>query len=522
MRKSLRFLVMVLSVLMAVSMLAACSNATNSAAPSSAAVTAAGSSVAASSAAATAEPTAAPTKTPDPAQLTWYYGGTQPNNYDAVMAELNKQLQAKINVTLQFKITDFGDFSTKMQTVMASGEKFDLCFTTGGWVNNFLPAVTKGAFLPLNNYLNDPQYATLKGSMPSFFWDDASYKGQIYAVPNQQVEYDQDGVWMKKDLVDKYNIDVTKIKQLSDFTPIFETIKKNEPGIIPVSGQGYNGGVGFESLYDQGIFQLPIVPLYIDTNTWKVIDGNTIQANLDDLKIMRQWNQDGFFPSDIATLTDETALMQAGKIFCQYSVQKPGNEAELKNTYGYDVVCIPTGPKLFYSGTCINTATAISQTSQHPDQAFALLNLFNTDSNVYNMASWGLPDQDYTVDSSNANRITPKQNAYNLYNWELGCVFNSFLIPGQTDDVWTQTKAANDESIPVPINGFQIDQDKIQTQISQMDAVNQQYGPILGDGLADPAATMPKYEAALKSAGIDDVIKEVQSQLDAWRSANGK
>ncbi len=43
---------------------------------------------------------------------------------------------------------------------------------------------------------------------------------------------------MRKDLVDKYNIDTTKIKSLDDLDAVFKIIKDNEPGIIPTVKYG--------------------------------------------------------------------------------------------------------------------------------------------------------------------------------------------------------------------------------------------------------------------------------------------
>ena len=42
---------------------------------------------------------------------------------------------------------------------------------------------------------------------------------------------------MRKDLVDKYKIDLSKIKTWADLEPVFQTIKDNEPGMAPLVQQ---------------------------------------------------------------------------------------------------------------------------------------------------------------------------------------------------------------------------------------------------------------------------------------------
>ncbi|MNO07261.1 hypothetical protein D3C81_2293850 [compost metagenome] len=43
------------------------------------------------------------------------------------------------------------------------------------------------------------------------------------------------------------------------------------------------------------------------------------------------------------------------------------------------------------------------------------------------------------------------------------------------------------------------------------------YYPSLMTGSVDVDAILPKFNEELKQAGMDDVIREVQTQLDAWR-----
>ena len=62
-------------------------------------------------------------------------------------------------------------------------------------------------------------------------WDAVSVNGTIYGVPNNQVLYDQSGLWFVKDVVEKYNLPVEDIKKLEDLTPIYQAVKDNEPNI---------------------------------------------------------------------------------------------------------------------------------------------------------------------------------------------------------------------------------------------------------------------------------------------------
>ena len=106
-------------------------------------------------AAETAAPSAAantPASLPE-VKLTWYFPGNWPQpEQDQVFAEVNKVIKAKINATVDFKPFAFGDYDQKMKVVIASGEPYDLAFTSN-WINNYAQNVGKGAFLPLDDLL---------------------------------------------------------------------------------------------------------------------------------------------------------------------------------------------------------------------------------------------------------------------------------------------------------------------------------------------------------------------------------
>jgi len=442
----------------------------------------------------------------EPVDLIWYMRGDEPANAASVMAEVNKLLNEKINATLEMRFISPGDYESKMQLVMSSSEVYDLAFTSN-WTNNFLNNVSRGAYLPLNDLLElAPDVKTL---FQPDIWGAVSTGGKIYGVPNNQIMGDTSGMWFKKDLVDKYSLDVKNVKSLAELTPIFETIKKNEPDVIPLR----QGELTWFAKFSP---EVTLVEGYsVDTNTWRVWDG--AEDLTDTYKILREWNQKGFFPQDVATLKDENSLIKAGKIFSRYARPKPGLEAELKASHGFEFITTQTGTMTIGAGSVTSTISAISATSKNPERAMMLLNLVNTDKELYNMLVFGLEGQDYTKVGDN--RIEPKEGSYALPGWLLGNVFNSYLLPGQADDVWEQTKKLNDESIVSPLINFTFDRTPVENEMAQISAVRAEFDPILKNGMDDPDKIFKQRQEKLKTAGQDKVIKEIEKQLAAWQAA---
>lgn len=439
-----------------------------------------------------------------PVKLVWYLRSAEPKNGAAVMQKANEIINDKIKATVEFKYVAPADYDKKMQLVMSSGEEYDIAFTAS-WVNNYVNNVSKGAYIPLDDLL--AKYPDLTNMFKKEIWDALKVNGKTYGVPNNQIMGDQPGFWLKKDLADKYKVDPTKVKSLNDLTPILQSIKDGEPGVSAL-----RDGNGINVAYND-VVSLIVDTFVVDTKTWKVT--NQYEQLAPQFKLMRDWYQKGFFPQDVATLKDELSLIKAGKVFSRYSRQKPGNDAELKASYGFDVVNFATGPSVISKSAVTSTLNAISTTSKNPDRAMMLINLIDTNKELFNLLKFGLEGQDYTKVS--ANRIEPKPNAYSVPGWLFGNEFNSFIVPGQQDDVWDQTKKLNDSSVVDPAIGFTFDRTNVENELAQLTAVTTEFKPILINGLDDPDKMMKLYTDKRKAAGQDKVLAEIQKQVDAWR-----
>jgi putative aldouronate transport system substrate-binding protein len=440
----------------------------------------------------------------DPVKLIWFIRNAEPSNAAAVLEKANQMIQSKINATVDFKFINPGDYVNKMQLVMSSGEEYDIAFTSS-WANPYSDNVSKGAFIPLDDLL--AQYPDLKNSMRQEIWDGVKVNGKIYGVPNNQIMATAPGVWYKKDLLDKYQIDPTGFKSLNDWTAAFQTIKTGEPTVSPLREGLPEAYLTFAPSVD-GVQGLRINP-----NTWQVYYAPYTLT--DNFAIMRDWYQKGYFPQDVATMKDETSVIKAGKIFSRYTSIKPGLDAELKLAMGFDFVVQATGPAVLPKTAGQTTMNAISVTSKNPDRAMMLINLVNTDKELFNLLKFGIEGQDYTKVSDN--RIEPISGGYSLPGWLFGNEFNSYVIPGQPDDVWELTKTQNDTALVDPTIGFSFDRQSVENEIAQLNAIFTEFKPVLYSGMADIDKTIADMKEKRKAAGEEKVIAEAQRQVDEWR-----
>ena len=64
--------------------------------------------------------------------------------------------------------------------------------------------------------------------------------------------------------------------------------------------------------------------------------------------------------------------------------------------------------------------------------------------------------------------------------------------------------------------GFIPDSSNVSTQVAAVSNVYDQYYDVLTYGDVDPAEYLPMFLSELETAGINDIIAEYQTQLDAW------
>lgn len=456
-----------------------------------------------------------------PVKLIWYYLGTEDGDTEAVFAAANKIIQSKINATVEFHPMSNADFKAKMPLKVAAGEKFDLTYTAD-YIFTYLDNVIKGAFLPLDDliHLYAPQTEEL---IADDIWDAVKVNGKKYAVPNTQVQNRQSGFLFKKELVDKYNLkdQVLAVKTMEDLTPLFEVIKKNEPGMfgiaVPPNHRKYE-----VRTKDDYVEQLVIgVPVAVDYNL-KVVnltEGAYKEESLNDYKIAREWAKKGYFHPDAALTKDLKNIQKEGKFFVIEDNFKPGVEADSKQKWGYDVYGVPMGQAVLSTGSISAALTAVSRTSENPERAMMLIELMNTDKELLNLLTFGIEGVDYKKTGDNSIEVIA-QKPYAGKAWAMGNQFLAYTLPGQDPDVWEQTDEKNKTALPAPTIGFSFDPTPVKTEFANLTAITEKYRLILGFGTTDDYAKI--YEQEIKEyqdAGLQKYMDELQKQLDAWKAA---
>lgn len=440
--------------------------------------------------------------------LTWVSFGTKQPDMPLILEEANKIIEPAIGAKLDLQLIDGSAYQERMKMYMASGNDFDICFTST-WMNDYHKAAQSGGILDITSYIDE--YApSLKEIIPDYAIESAKVNGKIYGIPNVQVMTHPICLSATKEYVDKYNFDFSSVKSMDDATPFLELIKKNELDKYAIKPMNIDYWVlpKWEFVIEESNIVIPkdgsSSKLEIQFNTEEFKNG---------LKTTREWYEKGYIRPDISSMGDDSADEKAGKYVVTCGTWKPGGDAYSTIP---KVSAILHEPYLKRNGA-LQTVLSVGAKSKHPEKAVQLIELVNTNKELYNLLCFGIEGKHYNLIDGKLEKI--KDSGYDMNcDWALGNQFNAYVRVEQDDNVWEETKKMNDEALRSPLLGFVPDITPIEAELSQIAAVNEEYA-VYKVGADDPDNYWDEYMDKLEVAGQKKVLDVLQKQVDEfWAS----
>lgn len=456
-----------------------------------------------------------------PYQLTVAYFGSVSKDLLQVQDELNKITQAKINATVKLLPIDFGTWQNQINLMLTSNEKLDLMAMMG---TNYANQVAKGQLVALDDLLAKDGSGIVEALGPDYA-NASKINGKTYAVPTIRDLAQSYGFMMRKDLADKYHLNLSQVKTLDDLEPILKTIKQNEPNMVPLVNNVGQSPIGPFSTRDSLGDDIGV--LLNNGQDLKVVDWFETDEYAATLKKMREWYKAGYIAKDAVTVKESSAdTIKAGKGAGNLASLKPGFDAQESRNSGTPIVSVEMLPPVAKTSTVTNIMWGIAKNSENPEKAMQFLNLMYTDKDVVNLLDWGIEGKDYVKVSDNVIDYPQGVNAGNVgytgLGWLFGNQFLSYTFKGDDEHLWDKMKDFNNRAIKSKALGFTFDSSSVKTEYAAVSNVLSQYRVALECGAIDPDKMLPEFISKLKDAGIDKIIAEKQKQLDAWAASNGK
>lgn len=462
----------------------------------------------------------------DPYEIQWYIKYSPQKDVDLVEEELNKYLKDKINATVNMVMLDPGQYNDKVSTMIKSGEYFDLAFASISALD-YLSNSVSGAFAPLTDY-KDTYLKDIFDQFPQEMIDAATVNGEIYAVPTYKEIVTQQGWIYRKDIAEKYNIDMSKYKTLEDFKPVAEMLKKNETSIdYPIDWD--KSCYSISDMYNDPQLVCPLENLRVLGIEGEEQGGDPTKIILDkdkknnngkrEYEATRDYYKSGLVKGDVATASDLQARFNSGKTFAYFTGIKPGKAAELQSKCQYPIAQAEVSDVYMDSLPGLGSLQVISTKSKNPERTARFLNLLNTDPVVKNLVVYGIEGKHYTKVNDNTVELIANSGYSMAGNtWALGNVFIDYLKTTDDPEKLTKLKEFNEKGIVRDGTGFVFDSSTVSHLIPQITDAMKPYGNIGAYGSVDIDydAEMDKYYAALEKTPIKQVQEEMQKQYDEF------
>lgn len=446
----------------------------------------------------------------------WGYGDANSDDLKAVSEKISEITRGKIGVNVDlYRTMD----SEKLNLALTSGEKMDLVCIHGMSLSTL---ISTGRILPLDELFEE--YAKdVKAVVSDEDLRCGRTEGILYTLPTNNDNARASGFAMRKDIVEALDIDASKIKSLEDMHEVLVQVKEAYPDIYPLVPTWAGGGM-------QSIFHTDnIGPGNLGVLEDATTDSTTV-VNLYETEeyrnfvyTMYQWQQEGLIMPDATTTTENNPIGSVG--FASFENIIPGKELDVKKKAGIDAVLAEITPAI--KNTDMVTGTfCIAAASENPAKAMELYNLMYTDPEVANLLTNGIEGKHYEfVDDSKKMIKLPEGAAegstgYTSLDWAWPNCMITPVWEGGDPDLWKKMDDFNKSAISSPALGFQFDSAAVMNEVTACQNVQQKYTTALSWGTLNPDEALPQFNKELKDAGLDTIIAEVQSQLDAWLSEN--
>ncbi|MCR2823311.1 ABC transporter substrate-binding protein [Lederbergia panacisoli] len=455
-----------------------------------------------------------------PYELTMaYIASSNVDDIKNVQEEINKITKEKINVNVTLLPIGGGAWTQQTNLMLTGTEKLDLIVSSSFY--NYSTQAAKGQLLPLDELLESHGKGVLE-TMPEHMINATKIDGKIYGVPSVRDWASDHGFIMRKDLVEKYNIDLSKVKTIEDMGDIFKTIKENEPTIDPIVNTGTLLSVAetyiypfFDRLGDN------IGVLEMKEDNWKVENLFESPIYKDAVSLAREWYKAGYIMKDAAT-SDEVGynIVKSGKGFGYFTNMKPGLETQETIRSGHEMVAVRVTEPFQFTTSATSFMMSLARNSENPEKAMEFMNLLYTDADIMNLLTLGIEGKHYTIDDEGF-AVQPEGESNYVFNqWLIGNNFLTHVWKGNEKDYWKQLSEFNESAKASPAFGFSFDVTPVKTEIAATANVLEQYRAGLETGTLDPEKSLPEFIKKLKSAGSDKIMEEKQKQLDEWRKKN--
>jgi len=481
-----------------------------------------------------------------PTEVTiWFNGGNENNDDTEVVAAANARLQELgLNITVNPVWTGGWGMGEPAQIALNTADASIDIFWAGSWGLNYFNNARIGNFVRLDdpdNNLLERYGQGLLNVVEDVLWDAFTTEGPagrgLYGIPGPK-DY---AAWFKLEVnvtrLEELGFDFDEIFDMNGanyqviFDPVFEEIMQASKemwgdGFYPLMLEAGNWVQQFSNtdgdLTGLDVFMWPFDP---NNPALPARPEVTLQVENDDflavLERTRYFWEQGFTDPRLAIgdeAIDRGEVLRSGEFIFSTGQYAHGHTASRQAESNIDVRFVPlSAAPIVSTMSAAGSGFALSIYSQNQEAAIQFMNAWYTDNTLAIILTegvegihWEYNDEGLIVLDHDARDAGP----WGTWRFGMGNVFA--LTPRDTDGAgWVEGfQAYNELGVGTAFVGFVFDSEPVAIQMAAMRSVVDEFRTPLTVGAMDLSTAIPAYLEALRAAGADDVLAEINRQLD--------
>ncbi len=449
----------------------------------------------------------------EPIKIVWWvYGSDAPIDTQMVVDAANAYSAEKIGVTVELLFKDEAGFDRDMQV----GEYYDMTFTCD-WANNFAYNAINEMFMDITDLVKE-QTPALYECIDEKYWDVAgSIDGVIYAVPTLKDMASQQFLRMDKERYEAMGFTLPDYIEFRDLEPMLKAYKETYNDYPMTMGKAGLTGMSNSAQWIAGSYLCSPYHLAGTERENQIIPFWEDEVLMERFQLLHKWYELGYINPDAATTESvgkEVRTIRSGSAWPGYYVGHTSwGDMEVQG------VC--------YAGPFMSTATMrgamnainAATTEEKAIACLKYLELLNTDRTFRDILRFGVEGTHFEyVDVDGVKAVKRTQQGSD--NWSMdgfvtGSVVNASVVYDSIYD-WEEIFKGYENALVSTLGAFTFDITPVEIEAAACSAVMSKYSAEMYTGTLDIDAMLPQIKAELEEAGIYDIQKEAQAQLDAY------
>lgn len=444
-------------------------------------------------------------------EIIWYIPGKFGTDLGMVNEKVNEYVKEKINATVKIEAIDWGNYDTKVDNSLNAGEKIDIAWCNA---NTYIQKACEGTATDITELIKEYAPKTMD-DLGDKFLKGCYYNGKLYGIPaNKDKAHNYIFVY-RKDIADKYGMDLSGVTCFEDLFPFFETIKQNEKNM-------YAFGIG-----DSGTPMNTAKEYNIGSSlvSFGVKEDDKLHGPGESSEFRRvamqskRLNESGYIHPDVSVKENLNELKNSGQVFGWLSQGHSGTLEEIQIKSDYPLAAVPVTDIIMDARDALGSVMYIPFTCENPIRTMEFLELFNNDKYLNNLINFGIEGVHYEKTGENTIKSLDKVKDYNFIGsqWVLGNTFINYIFDEYNPQKQELLKEFNDAAVPSKYYGFMFNTEEVEAEVTACQSIVGEYWKRFAYGTCDVDSEIKIYREKLKKAGIDKVLECAQKQYDEWK-----